>query len=118
HVSGPAREVAQLYVGCAGDMAGVELVELPDIQHRCAADLVVAYQGWGGGGTIPRRHAAGELAGGLVEPDLEGLPGDLGKVLVGIADDDERCAGFQQPAEPGYKLRSQGDRDSAAGGDD
>ena len=81
-----------------------------------ASDLVGADQRGGGdrrSGGGPGGDAAGELAGEVVVADLERLPDDLGRVLVGVADDDQRPVGRDQPAEPGGERRPQRDRHRA-----
>jgi hypothetical protein len=58
----------------------------------------------------PGSDATVELTGELLHPDLEGLPHDLVRVLVGIAHDDDQLGGVHEPAEPGGEGAAQLDR--------
>jgi hypothetical protein len=71
-------------------------------------------------GIGPRGYAAGQCADDAVVADVDRVPEDVGCGLVGVAHDDDRRGGIDDPAEPGREPGPQGDRDRAgkvAGGD-
>ena len=107
-----ARQVAKLDVGRTGDMARDKLGVLPDVQDRAAVHAVGCDQRGALDAPavcLPGVHAAVQLAGQVLVPDLEGLPGDLGRVLPrGEHKAQGRSVGHQ-PAQPGGELVAQRD---------
>src|SRR5216117_1739750 len=71
-------------------------------------------------GGPPGGDTPGHFTGDVAEVDVQRRPEDVGGVLVGVADDDDRDGGVEQPAEPGGELCPQRDRHRAGyvpGGD-
>ena len=109
-------EGAQLEVNGVGQVAGAELVALPNVDHaRCRRASEV-----GGGpgrrhqrrcddrkpGRLPCVETARELTDQVVVADLERLPDDLVDLLIGVAHDHDRPRRVRHPAEPGRERRS------------
>src|SRR5439155_1374302 len=119
---GVGGQVAEFDVQGAGQMPRGVLAVLPDVEERPGYPVGPDQSGGGdrAAGRAPGGDAAGQFPGDVGEVDGERGPEDVGRVLVGVADDDDRDGGVQEPAQPGGELGPQRDRDGAgqvSGGD-
>src|SRR5439155_9603904 len=96
---GVLDEVAEFDVDGVGQVPGGVFRAVPYVEDRCL-DLVGADERGGGDracGGPPRGDTAGQFAGDVGEVDVEHGPEDVGGVLIGVADDDDRDGGVEQP---------------------
>ena len=106
---GAVGEAAELDVDRPGDVAGLELAALADVDHG-ADDLVRVDERDPGdlaAGRSPGVDAAVELADDVLVADVEALADDLVAVLVVAGDDHDRPVEVDEPAEPAGEHRSQ-----------
>jgi hypothetical protein len=99
-------ESSEFDVRRSREVTGRVLVGLPDIEDRPIADRIGADHRdppHRSARFRPRAQPTGQLAGDAIVADLQCLPGDFGRVLVGVAHEHQRAIRFDQPAQPSGK---------------
>src|SRR6266702_6442215 len=122
HRVGVGGQVAEFEVQGGGQVPGGVLGVLAYVEDRPGYPVGPDQPGGGdlAAGRAPGGDAAGQFPGNVGEVDGQRGPEDVGRVLVGVADDDDRGGGVDQPAQPGGELGPQRDCDRAgqvSGGD-